>query len=82
MLVSIPSNRPKRLRTTLLSVIEGIRKERVNASVLVVDGSQEAAENRSFAQEAIATYGIPVDVVPEVEFQQTFRDFAFLFTGP
>ncbi len=83
LLVGIPSNRPARLRTCLLNVLEALKTEGVQADVFVCDGSPKAHENQAFATHAAKSYGVRIDIADEKEFQKNqAQKFRFLFDGP
>lgn len=82
MLVCIPSDRPERLRKTLLNVFDRLKEESVEAEVLAVDGSDELEKNREFAAKVSVNYGASVQVVPETEYAAKNAEYAFLFSGP
>lgn len=83
MLVGIVSNRPHRLRPTLLNVLEALKNEGIRADVVVVDGSGQAAQNQAFVAEAANPYGVPALVLDEKAFmERQAPGYRFLFEGP
>lgn len=83
LLVGIPSNRPERLRTCLLNVLQGLHEQGVQAGVVVCDGSGHAAENQAFADQAAAQFGTRIDILDEKTHpSRQPAEYRFLFSGP
>lgn len=83
MLVGIVSNRPHRLRPTMLNVLEALKTEGLHAEVVVVDGSGNATENQVFADAASAPYEATVSILDEKAYlHRQDPEFRFLFEGP
>lgn len=83
LLVGIPTNRPDRLRTCLLNVLNGLQEENIKAEVFVCDGSGKAEDNQAFADVAAQPHGVSVTIQDEKAFQQSQAEpFRILFDGP
>lgn len=82
-IVGIPSNRPARLRTCLLNVLESLKTEGLKADVVVCDGSGNAEENQAFANDAAQPYGVRVTVQDEKKVQAAQPEpLRLMFAGP
>ncbi|MDP2717231.1 MAG: hypothetical protein Q8P02_00650, partial [Candidatus Micrarchaeota archaeon] len=80
MLVGIPSNRAHRLRPCLLNVLDALKQEGVNATVVVADGSGKGAQTQAFADQAAPG---KVRVLDEhVYAEKQPAAYRFLFEGP